>query len=88
MSQTLVVDDALEATIRRLMETGTFGSNHDVFAAAVCLLEERETHLSKLNEALAAGLIDVENGRVMPADDVFAELRARYEGRRDCPPGD
>ncbi len=88
MSQTLVVDDALEATIRRLMETGTFGSPHDVLAAAVCLLEERETHLSKLNKALAAGLIDVENGRVMPADDVFAELRARYEGRRDCPPGD
>ncbi len=78
MSQILVVDDALEATIRRLMETGTFGSPHDVLAAAVCLLEERETHLSKLNEALAAGLIDVENGRVMPADAVLWSTRHKH----------
>ena len=41
---------------------------------------ERAKKLAALDAALDRGLTDIETGHTHPADEVFAELRARYQG--------
>jgi antitoxin ParD1/3/4 len=40
---------------------------------------EREVQQAKLNAAIAQGIADLEAGRFRPAEEVFDELKARYE---------
>jgi antitoxin ParD1/3/4 len=46
-------------------------------------VQEREAALKRLDEALQLGLDDIEAGRVYPAEQVFAELRAKYRAMAD-----
>ncbi|WP_158810671.1 type II toxin-antitoxin system ParD family antitoxin [Beijerinckia sp. L45] len=78
MAKTVAVTDAVEETIERLVKTGHYSSNSDVVREGVRLLDERDKSLALLDEAIAVGIADAEAGRVIPADEVFAELRARY----------
>lgn len=43
------------------------------------LIQEREARLAVLDNALARGLADAETGRVKPAAEVFARLKAKYQ---------
>lgn len=68
----------LESTVNRLVASGRYNSKSEVIREGIRLVEEREKKLAVLDAALERGLADVEAGRVYPADEVFAELRARY----------
>lgn len=46
---------------------------------------EPEARLAALDEAIARGLADVEAGRVSPADEVFARLKAKYRAAANRP---
>ena len=46
-------------------------------------MEEREKALAALDAALERGLADADAGRVHDADEVFAELKARYAALPD-----
>jgi antitoxin ParD1/3/4 len=41
-------------------------------------VQERESRLAALDEMVAAGLKDIDEGRTISAEDVFAELRAKF----------
>ena len=69
----------LEAIVAELVETGRYGSADDVLREGVRLVQQREARRTALFAAIDAGLTDVEAGRTRPAEDVFAELEARYQ---------
>lgn len=79
------------ALAERLVASGRFDSVGDVVMHAFSLLEDeeaaRDARLAKLHAHIAEGLADIEAGRTVPAEEVFAELRRRvadHHGSRDA----
>ncbi|KAF0114659.1 MAG: antitoxin (ParD-type) of toxin-antitoxin system [Rhodobacteraceae bacterium] len=72
----------LERFVAKLVETGRYNSKSEVLREGIRLIQERETRLSVLDQALAQGLADAEAGRVKPMSDVVTRLEAKYEGMR------
>jgi antitoxin ParD1/3/4 len=68
----------LENYIQQLVDSGRYGSKSEVLREGVRLVQDREARLAALDAALREGLADIEAGRTIPAEEVFAELRARY----------
>ena len=68
----------LEDVVDRLVSSGRYNSKSEVLREGVRLVEEREKRLEALDQALARGMADVEAGRLIPAEEVFEELRERY----------
>ena len=68
----------LESFVAKLVETGRYNSKSEVLREGIRLIQERETRLAVLDQALARGLADADAGRVKPAGDVFAQLEAKY----------
>lgn len=70
----------LESFVAKLVETGRYNSKSEVLREGIRLIQERETRLSVLDQALARGLADAEAGRVKPLADVTARLEAKFAG--------
>jgi antitoxin ParD1/3/4 len=68
-----------EALVRTLVESGRYASASEVMRDGLRLLEEREeqrqTKLAALRRAIQEG---VDSGPGIPAEEVFAQLKARY----------
>ncbi len=68
--------------IRDLVESGEFDHPAHVVLEGLALLEEHEmTKRSleqKLRDAIRVGLDEADRGEIIPAEEVIAELRARY----------
>ncbi len=79
MPSSVSLGSQLETTVQRLVSSGRYQSKSEVIREGVRLVEEREKKLALLDEALARGIADADAGRVHPAEEVFAELRARYQ---------
>ena len=75
----------LEAFVASLVEEGRFGSVDEVLREAVCLVQNREAKLIRLDAAIARGIADGDAGRTVPAEEVFDRLKRKYrkmaEGR-------
>ena len=70
--------NVLEKYVSQLVEKGRYNSKSEVLREGIRLLQERESRLAALDEAVAAGLKDIDEGRTISADEVFAELRAKF----------
>ena len=70
--------EKLEAVVTDLVANGRYNSKSEVLREGVRLVQEREAALARLDAELEKGLADIEAGRVKPAEDVFARLRAKY----------
>jgi len=69
----------LERFVARLVETGRYNSKSEVLREGIRLIQERETRLSVLDQALAQGLADAEAGRVKPMSEVVSRQEAKYQ---------
>lgn len=69
--------ETLEDYVNTLVKSGRYHSKSEVLREGVRLVQEREAKLAYLDNALAEGLADIEAGRARPAEEVFADLRAR-----------
>jgi len=76
--------EKLEAVVSDLVANGRYNSKSEVLREGVRLVQEREAALQKLWAELDIGMKDIEAGRVRDADEVFRELRARYQGMADA----
>lgn len=75
-----------DAYVRELVSTGRYDDERDVIRTALRLLHDEETirsaRLAELEELIAPALEDIDAGRTIPIDDVFAHLEARMAERR------
>ena len=69
----------LEDHLNTLVKSGRSRSRSEVLREGVRLVRERETKLAALGVLLDEAIEDVKAGRVYPAEEVFADLRARIE---------
>jgi antitoxin ParD1/3/4 len=70
----------LESYVDTLVKSGRYNSKSEVIREGVRLLQEREQRLAALDASIARGLADADAGRLIPAEDVFSELRANFSG--------
>ena len=73
--------------IRRLVESGRYGSAAEVILDALALLQEREIahsayddHMRKL---VQVGIDQADRGEMLPADEVFDRLEAKFRALAD-----
>ncbi len=69
------------AHIMRKVESGKYSSADEVLDSALALLDERdialESELSEMRESVRKGTDEADAGQVVPASEVFSELRER-----------
>ena len=67
--------------IMRKVESGKYSSADEVLVSALALLDEHDTalesELKEMRESVRRGIDEADSGQVMPASDVFSELRQR-----------
>ena len=78
MAMSADLGTTLENYVSKLVEEGRYNSMSEVLREGVRLVQERESRLAALDEMVAAGLKDVDEGRTISAEDVFTELRAKF----------
>jgi antitoxin ParD1/3/4 len=82
MALSVTIGDHFERFVRDQVEGGRYNNASEVVRAGLRLLETeeefRKRKLAELDAAIARGIADADAGRVHPAEEVFAELRARY----------
>lgn len=66
----------LETYVEKLVEKGRYNSKSEVIREGIRLVQEREARLAALDAAIEVGLADVRAGRVIPAEEVYAQLRS------------
>jgi antitoxin ParD1/3/4 len=85
MPSSYVIGDYFENFIKQQMESGRYNSASEIIRDALRLLEEqeklREIRLDYLRKEIAIG---VNSGPGIPAEEVFAELKARYQVMTDA----
>ncbi|MBF0679114.1 MAG: type II toxin-antitoxin system ParD family antitoxin [Devosia sp.] len=67
--------EVLEKVVTDLVENGRYNSKSEVLREGVRLVQEREARLREMDAMIQAGLDDIDAGRTIPAEEVFAELR-------------
>ena len=69
------------AHIRRKVESGKYSSTDDVIGNALALLDEfdeaLEPELTEMRESVRRGTEQADTGKIVPAEEVFEELRRR-----------
>lgn len=84
MATQLNLDPLTETMIDDLMASGRFTERADVLRHGVRLAHDLENAVDEPLDAetiaaIERGIDDVEAGRVLPAEQVFEELRLRYQ---------
>lgn len=87
MPLSVTVGERFEKFVKEQVASGRFNNASEVVRAGLRLLENEEEvrahRLVELDAALARGIADAEAGRVVPAEQMFADLRARYQAMAD-----
>ena len=68
-----------ESAVAELVGSGRFASEAEVLREGVRLLRAREAMLKVLDPPLQRGMADAAAGRTVPPEEVFAELKDRYQ---------
>ena len=81
MAMDVFISERNLAHIKRKIESGKYSSTDDVLGSALALLDEHdgelESELADLRESVRRGSEQADAGQVVPADEVFEELRQR-----------
>lgn len=73
--------DTLEAVVEDLVRNGRYNSKSEVLREGVRLVQEREAAFAELKRKIDEGVAAANRGDVMPIEEVFDELLARYRSR-------
>lgn len=81
MAMGIVINERNLAHIKRKIDSGKYSSTDDVLDSALALLDEHdaelESELADLRESVRRGTEQADAGQVVPAGEVFEELRQR-----------
>lgn len=70
--------EKLDGVIDTLVSSGRYASRSEVLSQGVLLVQKRAAAMARFEAEIQKGLDDVDAGRTYPAEQVFAELRAKY----------
>ena len=73
----IVINERNLAHIKRKIDSGKYSSTDDVLDSALALLDEHDAELADLRESVRRGTEQADVGQVVPAGEVFEELRRR-----------
>ncbi len=79
MTRSVDLGDQLDQVVAALVDSGRFPSATEVLREGVRLIQQRDQHLAKLDDAIASGIAAANERRFDPADVVFDRLTARYK---------
>ena len=86
MPSSYYVGPHFEAFIQKLIESGRYANASEVVRSGLRLLEEhheeRERQRAEFWAKIDEGLADIDAGRVVPAEEVFAKIERMIEERR------
>ena len=81
MNMEVSISEQNLAHIMRKLESGKYSSPDEVVGSALALLDERdialESELEDMRESVRQGTDQADSGQVVPASEVFSELRQR-----------
>ncbi|MEN2785754.1 type II toxin-antitoxin system ParD family antitoxin [Sphingomonas qilianensis] len=78
MTDGIDLGDESEATLDRLVATGRYGTRDDVLREGIRRVAIDAARWARFEMEIQKGLDDIDAGRVYPAEEVFAELKAKY----------
>jgi antitoxin ParD1/3/4 len=84
MTRNVDLGDKLERFVTGLVATGRYASEDQVLREGVRLIQERETRLAALDEAIAKGIAAADAGDSKPAAEVFDRLEAKYRAMAEA----
>ena len=77
------VSDQINERIKRKVESGLYPSTDEVLVKALTLLDEHddelERELADMHEKVRTGTAQADAGELIPAEEVFDELRRRND---------
>ena len=77
----IIINERNIAHIRRKIDSGKYSSTDDVLDNALALLDEHDagldSELADLRESVRRGTEQADVGQIVPAGEVFEELRQR-----------
>ena len=78
MASSVDLGDRLETIVADLVKSGRFNSRSEILREGVRLIHEREVRLAALDAAIARGVAEADDGRVLDLDEVADRLEAKY----------
>ncbi len=83
MAFSVELGPVLEKYVSKLVKSGRYNSKSEVLREGVRLVQDRETRLADFETSIARGMADIEAGRTIPAEEVFARLKEKYQYMAD-----
>ncbi len=81
MANQYILGEKLDSVVDGLVASGQFKSHEEVLREGVLLLKQQSEALEQL---LAPAIADMKAGRVIPAEEVFDRLEAKYKAMVDA----
>ena len=78
MTDGIDLGEETEATLDRLVATERYGSREDVLREGIRRVAIDAARWARFEAEIQKGLDDIDAGRTYPAEEVFAELKAKY----------
>lgn len=83
MTATIHLDDHLEQSVERLVQSGAFASRAAVVARGVALIQEQQARVRDFDSAIAQGWEQSQSGDVVDVDTGFDAIEAKWQARID-----
>jgi putative addiction module CopG family antidote len=81
MAATILLDDQLEQSVERLVQSGAFASRAAVVARGVALIHEQQIRVRDFDAAILEGWEQSQAGDVVDADAGFDAIEAKWKAR-------
>lgn len=78
MPSSYALGEHFEKLMTDLIKAGRYQSKSEILRDGLRAIEDRETKLQNLRDAVQKG---IDSGPSIPADEVFAEMRARINAK-------